>query len=343
LTSAPPRTSDELEERLSRPTPAVVEALRQSPGDVIVLGAGGKMGPSLSRMLRRAADEVPGPREVVAVSRWSDTGQRQALEAAGLRTIQADLSTSDGIASVPLAPNVFYMAGQKFGTSESPHRTWVANVAMPYMVAERFRDSKIVAFSTGNVYPLVTATSSGARETDQLSPVGEYAMSCVGRERMFEHASSTHGTLVAIVRLNYAVDLRYGVLVDIAAAVLEGRPVPLRMGFANVIWQGDANAAAIECLQHAGAPPFIVNVTGDDAISVRSVAERFARSMNRTALLEGTEAPDALLSDTSLARAKLAPHTVSTDTLVDWVSDWITRGGHRIGKPTHFEERGGRF
>jgi nucleoside-diphosphate-sugar epimerase len=260
-----------------------------------------------------------------------------------VRVVRADLNNATELATLPDAPNVIYMAGQKFGTSDAPHRTWLANVVLPARVAERYPGARIVAFSTGNVYPLVPAEGRGSREDDMLAPVGEYAMSCLGRERVFEHASQARGTRVAIMRLNYAVDLRYGVLVDIAERVRDGRAVNVTMGYANVIWQGDANAQAIRCLSLASAPPFVVNVTGPDRLRIRDVATRFGEILRKPVRLEGTEAPDALLSDTTRARDLFGEPTVSTETLVTWVGEWVGRGGTRLGKPTHFEERGGRF
>lgn len=301
------------------------------------------MGPSLTRMLRRAADKARDQREIFAVSRWTNGAHRAPLEQQDIRVVRADLSDPAAWRALPDAPNVIYMAGQKFGTSEAPHRAWLANVVLPSHAAARYRDSRIVAFSTGNVYPLVSVAGGGAKESDPLAPVGEYAMSCIGRERVFEHAAAEYGTRVAIVRLNYAVDLRYGVLVDVAGRVLNGTPVSVAMGYANVIWQGDANAQAIRSLPLATSPPFIVNVTGPDVVKIRDAATRFSTLFGCGAQIAGTERPDALLSDTSLARKHFGVPAVSTDVLIGWVADWMKRGGARLGKPTHFEEREGRF
>jgi uncharacterized protein YbjT (DUF2867 family) len=346
----PPASESELDELLSRPTPAVAEALRRAPGDILVLGAGGKMGPSLARMARRAAEMLTGdPRRVIAVSRFgaaadgSESPVAAALSAAGVEVLRADLDDPRAIAALPDAPNVIYMAGQKFGTSDLPSRTWAANTVMPARVAERFAASRIVAFSTGNVYPLVPASGSGARESDPLTPLGEYANSCVGRERVLEHVSRTRGTPMAIIRLNYAVDLRYGVLVDIAWKVAAGEPVDLRMGWVNVIWQGDANAQAIRALRHAATPPRAINVTGPERLSVRDVATRLGALLGRAPTFTGDEAPDALLSDTTQAQALFGAPSVDADTLVAWVADWVKRGGARLGKPTKFEVRDGKF
>jgi nucleoside-diphosphate-sugar epimerase len=235
------------------------------------------------------------------------------------------------------------MAGQKFGTGGAPAATWAMNTIVPANCAERYPDSRIVAFSTGNVYPLTPAASGGARETDELGPVGEYAASCVGRERVFETYAERNGTSVAIVRLNYAIDLRYGVLVDIGTRVARGEPVPLEMGFVNVIWQGDANRIALECLPRAAAPPFVVNVTGAETLSIRALAEAFSKRLGRPAQFTGTERPDALLSNTSRMRSTFAPPAVGVGAMIDWVAPWIEQGGPLLGKPTKFEARDGQF
>jgi nucleoside-diphosphate-sugar epimerase len=339
----PPRTEDELEERLSRPGSGVVDALRASPGDVVVLGAGGKMGPSLARMVRRAAGELGDGREVIAVSRFSSPAAAARLEAWGIRAVRADLSDRDAVATLPDAPNVIFMAGQKFGTRQLPALTWVANTVVPALAAERYRGTRIVAFSTGNVYPLTPVTGGGSRESDPTGPVGEYAWSCLGRERVFEHASRARGTPVAIVRLNYAVDLRYGVLVDLARKVWSGEAIDLRMGHVNLIWQGDASAQAIQCLPRASVPPLVVNVTGPETLSVRAVALELGRVLEREPNFTGREEDDALLSNTSLAQNFFGPPAVSSDTLLAWVAEWIRGGGRILGKATHFEEREGNF
>ena len=339
----PPRNDDELEEFLSRPSPEVVDALRRTSGDVIVLGAGGKMGPSLTTMVRRACDAIVDGRTVTAVSRFSSPEVAARLENSGIRVVRAELGDRDSIGRLPDAPNVIYMAGQKFGTKDLPSLTWAVNTLVPAMVAERYAESRIVAFSTGNVYPLSPATSPGSRESDSLTPIGEYANSCVGRERVLEHVSRTRGTSMAIVRLNYAVDLRYGVLVDIAHRVAAGEAVRVDMGFVNVIWQGDANAQAIRALTFTASPPRTINVTGPERLSVRNTAMRLGDLLGNVPRIEGSEAPDALLSDTTLAQSLFGPPTVSTDTLIEWVASWVARGGTRLGKATKFEVRDGRF
>jgi nucleoside-diphosphate-sugar epimerase len=341
-----PRTEADLEERLSRPTPQVLETLGRVDGDVVVLGAGGKMGPSLVGMIRRAVDAMGDGRAVLAVSRFSGAGGAQAveqLEASGVRTVRADLTDGDAIAALPDAPNVIYMAGHKFGTSDQPALTWVTNTVVPALVAERYRAARLVAFSTGNVYPLTGATSRGSRESDPLAPIGEYAASCVGRERVLEYASQVRGTPVAIIRLNYAVDLRYGVLVDIALKVTSGTPIDLAMGHVNCIWQGDANAMAIRALEHASSPPMAINVTGPETLSVRDLALEIGRIVGREPRFIGREADDALLSDTTLAQSLFGLPSVPTPVLTAWVAEWVRHGGRTLGKATKFDARDGKF
>jgi nucleoside-diphosphate-sugar epimerase len=332
-----------LEDALSTPSSGLLASMRSAPGDIIVLGAAGKMGPTLARMARRAHDELGSRDRVIAVSRFSSATAEQSLHASGIETIRCDLLDRSAVAALPDAPNVIFMAGQKFGTRDAPSSTWAMNVVLPSIAAERYAQSRIVAFSTGNVYALSAVNSGGSRESDAPSPIGEYAMSCLGRERIFEDASARRGTRVAIVRLNYAVDLRYGVLVDIASRVLRGEPVDLRMGHVNVIWQGDANDWALRCLTHASAPPFVVNVTGRETLAVRELAARFGELLHRAPTFAGIEAPDALLSNASLAHSLFGPPAVSTAMLLEWVAEWVQSGRPLLGKPTHFEERTGAF
>ena len=342
-----PANDEELDALLSEPSAATVRALVESPGDVIVLGAGGKMGPTLARMLRLAANsataEDGASRRVTAVSRFSSGDAEQALREMGLETARCDLADRHAVARLPDAANVFFLAGQKFGTSDAPAATWGANTVVPGIVADRYRGERMVAFSTGNVYPLVPVTSGGARESDPVGPVGEYANSCLGRERVFEYYSERHGTRLAIIRLNYAIALRYGVLTDVALRVHRGQPIDLRMGFANVIWQGDANRAAIECLTLASTPPFVINVTGPETVSVRMLAERFGDLLGRRPMFEGTEAPDALLSSTERATRTLTPPRMPIEWMIRATAEWVRAGRPLLGKPTSFERRDGSF
>ncbi|HUF28667.1 MAG TPA: NAD(P)-dependent oxidoreductase [Gemmatimonadaceae bacterium] len=338
-----PATDEALEERLSRPSAEVCATLARQPGDVLVLGAGGKMGPSLARMASRALDELGHFHRVIAVARFSDAAAAHALAADGIETIRCDLADRAAVAALPGAANIVFMAGQKFGTTAEPSATWAANVLVPAIVAERYAGSRIVAFSTGNVYPLVPRTGRGSREDDAPAPAGEYAISCLGRERMFEHVSRGRGTPVTIVRLNYAVDLRYGVLVDIARRIVRREPVDVTMGWFNVLWQGDANAQALRCLDHATSPPLVINLTGPETLSVRSVAERLGELLGQAPEITGREADDALLSDASRARGLFGAPSVPADRLIEWVATWVAGGGKALERPTKFEVRDGRF
>jgi nucleoside-diphosphate-sugar epimerase len=332
-----------LELMLSDPTDRVAEAFGRLEGDILVLGAAGKMGPTLTRMARRASDRAGGPRRVIAVSRFSDASHEAALQAHGVETIRCDLLDERALAALPDAPNVVFMAGRKFGSSGAESLTWAMNCHLPALVCRRFPHSRIAAFSTGNVYGLIAAGRGGSTERDALQPVGEYAMSCLGRERMFEHFSRTAGTRVALLRLNYAVEMRYGVLVDLGLRVLAGEPVDLAMGYFNAIWQGDANAMALASLAHAASPPCVVNLAGPEELSVRRTAEELGARLGRAPVFRGEEAPDALLSNGSLGWSLFGRPRVNAARLIDWTADWLARNGPTLGRPTHFESRAGRF
>lgn len=340
---AAPRSEEELEELLSRPTERLLRAMRDAPGDVLVLGAGGKMGPSLTAMARRAANAVGDGRRVMAVSRWGSARDADRLERLGVEVIRADLLEPGALDMLPDAPNIIYMAGQKFGTRDAPALTWMTNTVLPSRAVSRYRDARFVAFSTGNVYPLVPVDGPGSREGDMLAPVGEYAASCVGRERVFEDAAQRWGTRSVLLRLNYAVDLRYGVLVDIARRLLDKAPIDLAMGYANCIWQGDANAAALTALSLADAPPLALNITGSERLSVRTLATALGERLGCTPDFVGIEGSDALLSDTTRARALVGAPSIDAQTLVDWVAAWLSSGGRTLGKATRFERRDGSF
>ncbi|HEY3268824.1 MAG TPA: NAD(P)-dependent oxidoreductase [Armatimonadota bacterium] len=339
----PPQAEAELDELLSRPSSAVVETMRRVPGDVLVLGASGKMGPTLTRMLRRAKDAAGDSGRVLAAARFSNPAAAAALHSHGIETVAADLMNPQDVRLLPEVPSIIFMAGQKFGTADNPEQAWAMNTVMPAYVADRFAGVRQVIFSTGCVYPNVPAASKGSHETDDLGPVGDYSNSCVGRERVFTFFALKHRSPLSVFRLNYAIDLRYGVLVDIATKVLNGNPVDVTMGYANVIWQGDANARAIMCLEHAACPPFIVNVTGSRTLSIRRLAERFAELFDVEPNIIGEEAPEALLSDASRATNLFGPPSMPEDVMVEWVAAWLMRGGRTLNKPTHFERFDGKY
>lgn len=341
---SPITTIDELEEALSRPTQGVLDTLGGIAGDVMILGAGGKMGPTLARMVRRGLDEIGRQqRQVIAVSRFTSARAAASLQQHGVQTIACDLMDRAQVNALPDAPNVIFMAGQKFGTSDAPELTWAMNTIVPAIVAERFANSRTVVFSTGCVYPLMPAKGRGAREDDPLTPPGEYASSCVGRERVFTHFAKQHGTRALMFRLCYAIDLRYGVLMDVAQKVARGQSVDVSMGYANVIWQGDASARAIQCLAHAASPPIALNVTGIERVSIRDLAVRFGAKLGREALITGNESSTAWIWDAARSYELFGPPTVSLDEMIDATAHWLKLGGQTIGKPTHFEVQDGHF
>ena len=337
-------TDRDIEWLLSAPTAAVTAAVARLSGDFAVLGVGGKMGTTTAVMLRRALDAAGrSESSVIGVSRFSRADARRELEQLGVRTLSCDLAVADQVASLPAAANVLYLAGQKFGTDSAPELTWIQNTVVPALVAQHFRDSRIVVFSTGCVYPFVSTDGPGANESEPVAFLGEYASSCVGRERVFTHYSKQFGTPQLIYRLNYAVELRYGVLVDIAQKVQRGETVDVTMGWLNCIWQGDACARAIQCLEHTASPPRILNVTGPDKLSVRELAVEFGRRLGRPALISGTEAPTAWLADASEALRLFGAPETSLPRILDLVTDYVRQGGRLLGKPTHFEARDGKF
>ncbi|MDQ6759016.1 MAG: NAD-dependent epimerase/dehydratase family protein [Acidobacteriota bacterium] len=333
----------QLEEALSRPSPADVDFMRTLSGDVMVLGAGGKMGPSLAKLARRSATESGVPRNILAVSRFSSQMARDDLETAGVQTFSGDLMTPGEVDRLPDCANVLYLAGRKFGSAGRPDLTWATNAVLPAWVAQRFKNSRIVAFSTGNVYPFSAVPSRGSRESDHPAPVGEYAQSCLARERVFEYYSRENDTPCVLLRLNYAVDLRYGVLSDIGRKVFANQPVDLGVPSFNVIWQGDANSYALRALGLCSCPPFALNVTWAESLSVRAVAEYFARRFQKPCRFQSVEGASALLSDASLCFSVLGQPTISSERLLELQADWIESGGVALGKPTHFEVSDGKF
>lgn len=339
----PISTEEELEEALSRPTPSLVPELAALKGDLVVLGVAGKMGPTLARMARRALDQAGSKRAVIGVARFSNPKAREGIEKAGVRTISCDLLDRSQVRNLPDAAAVIFMAGMKFGSTDAEAMTWATNAFLPGLVAERYPGRATVVFSTGNVYPFVPVSSGGATEETPPGPVGEYAQSTLGRERVFEYFSRKVGTPTTIYRLNYAAELRYGTLLDIAQKVRSGTPIDLRMGHLNVIWQGDANAIALRCLAAAQSPPLVVNVTGPETLSIRQLAVRFGELLGKSPILQGREEETALLSNSTSALRRFGPPTVPIETLVAWIAHWVRIGGPTLGKPTHFETRDGRF
>ncbi len=331
---------DALEEFMTRPSAELAADLERAPGDIMVLGVGGKMGPTLARMAKRAAPD----RRVIGVARFSEKGLREKLEAQGIECIACDLLERQALEKLPRSANVVFMAGHKFGAAGNTAFTWAMNVRVPYMAADAFRESRIVAFSTACVYPFADVTGRGAAEdTPALPPPGDYATSCVGREKAFEYGSLTHGTKARIVRLEYAIDMRYGVLHDVARKVHAGEPVDVTMGHVNVIWQGDANEQALRLLAHCTAPASPINVSGLEVVSVRWLAEEFGKRFGKPARVTGKEAPTAWLVDARAAQALLGAPRVALSSMIDWQADWIARGLPGLGKPTHFEARDGKY
>jgi nucleoside-diphosphate-sugar epimerase len=338
----PQRFADEdaLEEFMTRPSPALVQDLAAAPGGIMVLGVGGKMGPTLARLAKRADPA----RRVIGVARFSEPGLREKLQAWDIECIEADLLDRDAIGKLPGLPNVVFMAGRKFGSSGAEYLTWAMNAHVPALIAEAFRDSRIVAFSTGCVYPFVATDSGGATEaTPAVPPPGAYANSCVAREAMFEHFSRQFGTKGRIVRLNYAIDMRYGVLHDVAVEVRAGTPIDLAMGHVNVIWQGDANTQILRLLAHATSPISPINISGPETLSIRWLAERFGAHFGKAPVFKGTEAADGWLVNTKAAAALLGAPSVPIERMIAWTADWISRDQRSLGKETHYDTRDGTY
>ena len=332
-----------LEEALSRPYEEDVAAMAEIDGDLLILGAGGKMGPSLASRAKRAAEQAGVDIRVIAVSRWSKEESRNLLRQQGIETISAELLDERELAALPDAPNVVFMAARKFGSSGAEAYTWAMNVYLPARVAERYKHSRIVAFSSGNLYPLVPVTSGGATEETPLTGVGEYAQSVLGRERMLQHLSAQYGTNVALLRLNYAVEMRYGVLLDIGRKVFAREPVELSMGNVNVIWQGEANSICLRLFKHCASPPFALNVTGPETLSVRWIAECFGRHFGVEPILTGQEAQTALLSNASRCHRLFGYPRMTVDELIEQTAHWIGMNAPTYDKPTHFDTRDGKF
>lgn len=337
------RTEHELEDFLARPNEGDKTALAAMDGQTLaILGAGGKMGPSLARRARRAATEAGANVRILAISRFSEKGLRKELEASGIETIACDL-LADDLQPLPDAANVLFMAGRKFGSTGNESLTWAMNALLPARAAERYRSSRFVAFSSGNVYPLLPIASGGATEETPAGPVGEYAQSVLARERVFQHYSTTFGTPAIMLRLNYAIDLRYGVLRDIGLKVFERRPVDVTMGAVNVIWQGDANSVALRAFEVASAPSAPLNLTGPETLSVRWLASRFGRIFGIEPEFTGQESATALLNNAARCHRLFGYPSVCIEQLIEWTAAWISAGGRSLNKPTHFEARDGKF
>lgn len=332
-----------LEQELLKPSDALIADIRKVDGDIIILGAGGKMGPGMAKLARKAVSEAGIVKRIIGISRFSEEGTREELEAEGVETVVADLLDENQLAALPDAPNIIYLAGTKFGTTGKEPFTWAMNSYLPGRVAERFKTSRIVAFSTGNVYPFVPINSGGLSEETTPAPVGEYGQSCLGRERVFQYFSERHHIPTLIYRLNYAIDLRYGVMLEIARSVLTDKPIDLTTGNVNVIWQGDANEIALRSLLHCETPANILNVTGPETLSVKWLAEQFGLLLDKRPIFINDVQPYALLSNASKAHRLFGYPRVTVRQMIEMTVLWLQAGGKIIDKPTHFQERKGQF
>lgn len=341
MTDLPKTFSSEqhLEDFMTLPSQALIDDLKKVEGDIMILGVAGKMGLTLARMAKRAAPD----KRVIGVARFSTPGSRDALEAVGVETVVCDLLEREQLAALEDVKNILFMAGRKFGAADDQPGTWAMNSHVPALVAEKFRDSRIIAFSTACVYALTDVTGAGSREGDALTPPGEYANSCVGRERMFEYFSGQHGTPGRLFRLSYAIDMRYGVLHDIAQAVYQGQPVSLAMSHANVIWQGDANSIALRLLADTTTPTSPINVSGPEKLNIKQAALAFAKIFGVEATFTGTPEASAWLVNTDLQQDLFGKPTVSVEKLIEWTADWVANARSSLGKPTHFEVRDGTY
>ena len=336
-------TISELELKLSEPSQRLIDDVRQLEGDILILGLGGKMGPTLAKLLKRAIDRAGSSKKVIGASRFSSPGLFEELTDFGIDCIRVDLLNDTALMKLPEVENVIYMAGNKFGTVGNEHFTWAMNAYLPGRVSEKYKNSKIVVFSTGNIYPFMHVNSGGASERVKPAPIGEYAQSCLGRERVFEHFSIKNGTKMLIYRLNYALDLRYGVLLEIAKSVSNQRPIDLKMGFVNVIWQGDANEYAIRSLLHCESPAKKLNVTGAETIPVQWLADEFGKLLGVSPVFENEPAETALLNNADQAYGLFGKPSVTLDEMMAMTAHWIKIGGEQLAKPTHFQERKGDF
>ncbi|MBT3271875.1 MAG: NAD-dependent epimerase/dehydratase family protein [Spirochaetales bacterium] len=333
----------QLDDIMSTPSAGLIEMMKRLSGDIMILGIAGKMGHTLGRQAVRAIEEAGVQKKVIGVSRFSDSSMKEKIGNFGIENIGCDLLDPGQVEELPLAENVIFMAGRKFGTGGNEHFTWAMNTTVPAICARKFKSSRIVAFSTGCVYPLISPESGGSREVDSVGPVGEYSMSCLGRERVFEHYSTVFGTRAALVRLNYAIDMRYGVLYDIASKIINDGTADLTVPDFNAIWQGDATDQILRVLEHCDSPPFIINVTGPEQVSTREAALKLAELMGVDVDLQESTNKLALLSNSSIACALFGNPRISMDTLIRWTAHWVKNGGSSLGKPTHFEVKDGKY
>jgi nucleoside-diphosphate-sugar epimerase len=330
----------ELEDKLSEPSAALIADLAALDGDILVLGAGGKLGPSLTRLALRA---VNGSKTVTAVSRFGDKAAAEDLAKAGAKIVSADITDEAALAALPDARNVVFLVGSKFGSTGREAETWYTNAYLPGRVAERYKASRLVALSTGNVYAFTPVGSGGPSEETPPAPVGEYAMSCLGRERVMSRFARHNGTPLTIIRLNYAVEMRYGVLIDIARAVHSQAAVDVTMSAVNVVWQGYANEAILRAFAHATPDPFILNVAGPETLSVRQLATEFGRILGVEPVFTGSEAPNALLSNSGKCIRLFGYPNVPLGQVIEWTAHWVKDGLPLLGKPTGFQKRDGKF
>ncbi len=336
-------TEQKLNELLTTPSDLLVEDIAKIKGDIMILGAGGKMGPTLCVLAKNAAKKAGVDKRIIAVSRFSDEIAKKYLTDNGVEIISCDLMNNDELCSLPDVENIIFMAGRKFGTDGSEAVTWAMNSSLPAYVTQRFKNSNFVVFSSGNIYPIVPLSSGGCSEEDKTAPIGEYAMSCLARERAFEYASTQYGAKVFIYRLNFAVDLRYGVLYDVARKILDGTPISLSTPCYNFIWQGSANEIAIRGLLHAQSPALKMNVTGPETVSVKYVANRLSKLLGKEPVFENEEGNNAYLNNSMKAMSIFGYPAVSADTLIEWQAQYILDGARTLDKPTHFEERKGSY
>jgi hypothetical protein len=345
MNSFPDKIENEvqLDEMLSRPSPEAIEMFSRLDGDIIFLGVAGKIGISLAHMAKRSCDEAGIKKRIIGVSNFENNEQQKKIRKLGIETIHGDLLDTKFTATLPSVKNVFYLAGMKFGSIDNLALTWAVNTYLPAIVADHFKQSRIVAFSTGCVYPLVPVSSGGSRETDPPVAIGEYAQSCLGRERMFEYGSVRNKTEVVLIRLNYSVEMRYGVLVDIALRVRNNQPVDLTMGHFNVIWQGDMNDFVLRSLELAKCPAMVLNITGEEILSVRQTALEFGKLFGVSPVFENTEAPTALLNNADNSFKLFGRPKTPVNQVIKWIAQWINDEKELLGKPTHFEVRDGKY